>query len=306
MNSVSGRSTTSQFQVERLTGTLGARVVGLDCRAVDDAVWDAVLAVFHTHHLLVFPGQRLTPENHAAFMARFGELDIHPQELSARSTLPLPGHPSIELMANEPGNYGPRASAWHTDVTFRQLPPAVTSLYGVQTPSGCADTVWVNMRGVFESFSPGMKTVLRSLDAVHATAFSRGAARAGSVNYDPTQEADPRKYELQAQYRDPVVHPVVHAHEAGYETLYVNPAFVSGIDGWSDDESESVLACVYQRATEPVHMYRHRWSQNDLVLWDNRCLMHYGVNDYGEDDRRILHRTTGAPFEVHASRPVVN
>lgn len=286
------------FEVERLTGTFGARITKFDCARVDDTQWDEIRDAFHRYHVLVFSDQNLEPGEHAAFMERFGELDVHPQELSARSTLPLPGFPKVELMENRPGTYGPRASAWHTDVTFRRRPPAVTSLYGVQTPVGCADTVWVNLRLVLGQCSEGLRAALRQLKAVHATAFVRGAAQAGSINYDPTREADSRKHDLTAQYREPVSHPVVHWHEAGFETLYINPAFVSGIEGWTEAESKLLLGWLYEQAMHPNYMYRHQWSHHDLVVWDNRCVMHYGVNDYDEEDTRILHRTTGGPFEV--------
>lgn len=293
----------AHIEIEPLTKRLGARIHGVDCRAVDDAAWSEILQAFHDHHVLVFPDQDLTPDQHVTFMERFGELDLHPQELSARSTLPLPENPKVELMLNKPGNYGPRAAAWHTDVTFRDEPVAVTSLYGVETPAACADTIWTSMRAVFEDLTDGMKQTLRNLNAVHATAFVMGEkGKAGQDAYDPTKEKDPQKKNLQAQYRDEVIHPVVHRHEAGYETLYVNPAFVHRLDGWSPEESKSLLGWLYKRATLANYTYRHRWTQRDLVAWDNRCTMHFGVNDYGEEDRRTLHRTTGAPFSVHASR----
>ena len=303
MNAHADILTTTALKTERLTGLYGARILDVDCRSVDDATWAAILEVFHARHVIVFPNQTLTPEEHADFMERFGVLDIHPQELSARSTLPLPGYPRVELMENRPGNYGPRASAWHTDVTFRPEPPAVTSLYGVETPIGCADTVWTSLKAVFSDCSPAMQQMLRGLNAVHETAFSRGKAQADSIAYDPTKETDSRKKEaVKAQYRDPVSHPVVHRHEAGYDTLYVNPAFTSGIDGFDEAESKALLGYLYEKAMHPNYMYRHHWSQGDLVIWDNRCVMHYGVNDYSENDTRILHRTTGHPFPVTASR----
>lgn len=289
----------SAFELERLSPAVGARLHGVDCRAIDDQTWAEIVGAFHTHHLLVFPNQELTSFEHSEFMERFGELDVHPQELSARTTLPLDENPKVELMLNKPGTYGPRAAVWHTDVTFREQPPAVTSLYGVETPTGCADTLWVSMRAVFESCSPAFQEVLRGLNVVHATAF---VMKKGGSSYDPTQEADPRKKSLQAQYRDEVVHPMVHRHEAGYETLYINPAFVSHIAGWSKQESNALLQHLYGIAGQHHYMYRHRWSRHDLVLWDNRCTMHYGINDYGEDDTRRLHRTTGHPFDVVASR----
>ena len=284
-----------------LTKRLGSRLEGIDCRHVDDATWATILDAFHERNLLVFPNQHLNPDEHATFMERFGELDVHPQELSARSTLPLPENPKVELMLNKPGNAGPRSAAWHTDVTFRVEPVAVTSLYGLETPEACADTIWSSLRAVFEDLTPGLQKTLRGLNAVHATAFVMGKSQAGSINYDPTMETDPNKKDLKAQYREEVVHPIVHRHEAGYETLYINPAFVNRVEGWSVEESAPFLEMLYENAKSANYTYRHRWSKHDLVVWDNRCTMHYGVNDYGEEDHRILHRTTGAPFVVSGS-----
>ena len=285
--------------VERLSPAVGARVHGVDCKGVSSDDWASILAAFHAHHLLVFPNQTLSASDHAEFMERFGALDIHPQELSARTTLALEENPKIELMLNKPGNFGPRAAVWHTDVTFRGQPPAVTSLYGLETPVGCADTIWTSNRAVFDACTPSFQQLLRGLNVVHATAF---VMKRGGNSYDPTRESDPRKQSLEAQYREPVVHPMVHRHEAGFETLYINPGFVSHIEGWSKTESDALLGYLYAQAMDHRYMYRHRWSRNDLVVWDNRCTMHYGVNDYGEQDQRRMHRTTGYPFVVEASR----
>ena len=294
-------SKTDKISLKPLTKRLGSSLEGIDCRHVDDATWATIIDVFHDRNLLVFPNQNLNPDEHTAFMERFGELDVHPQELSARSTLALPENPKVELMLNKPGKAGPRSAAWHTDVTFRTEPVAVTSLYGVQTPEACADTIWSSLRAVFDDLTPGLQETLRGLKAVHATAFVMGKSQAGSINYDPTSETDPKKKDLKAQYREEVVHPIVHRHEAGYDTLYINPAFVNRVEGWSAEESAPFLGMLYEQAKLANYTYRHRWSMNDLVVWDNRCTMHYGVNDYGEEDHRILHRTTGAAFVVTGS-----
>jgi taurine dioxygenase len=193
MNAAANALTHSELTTQRLTGRFGARILEVDCAQVSARTWTEVVEIFHARHILVFPQQTLTPQQHSRFMERFGELGIHPQGLSARNTLPWPGHPEVELMENRPGTLGPRSSAWHTDVTFRDRPPAVTSLCGVETPVGCADTIWTNMRAVFEDCSPGMRSTLRGLNAVHATAFARGKSQAGSINYDPTKESDDRK-----------------------------------------------------------------------------------------------------------------
>jgi taurine dioxygenase len=86
---------------------------------------------------------------------------------------------------------------------------------------------------------------------------------------------------------------VVRTHPAtGRPALFVNPHFTTGIEGMTEEESRAVLSPLYDAATRPENIYRHRWRAGDVVMWDNRCTMHYAVMDYTEDMQRLMHRTT--------------
>ena len=88
------------------------------------------------------------------------------------------------------------------------------------------------------------------------------------------------------------LHPVVRTHaDTGKESLYVNPGFTSHLDGFDADESRWILEPLYRHATRAEYLYRHTWQPHDVIVWDNRCLMHYAVMDYG-DAPRYMERTT--------------
>ena len=93
----------------------------------------------------------------------------------------------------------------------------------------------------------------------------------------------------------PVRHPVVRTHpESGRPALYVNPVFTKSFDGMTEAESAPLLEYLYAQATRPENVYRHRWAEGDVLMWDNRCTMHYAVHDYDDTAPRLMHRTTAA------------
>ena len=137
------------------------------------------------------------------------------------------------------------------------------------------------MTKAFADLSEGMKNMLRPLNAVHDFEV---AAR--------TQYAKPIVVEDDMAGANRAVHPLVRTHdETGAESLFVNPGFTSHIDGFDADESRWILEPLYRHATRPEYIYRHQWQPHDVLVWDNRSLMHYAIADYG-DAPRYLERTT--------------
>ncbi len=109
-----------------------------------------------------------------------------------------------------------------------------------------------------------------------------------------TQYARPIVVENDMSGGNKAIHPVVRTHaDTGKESLYVNPGFTSHLEGFDADESRWILEPLYRHATRPENVYRHTWSKHDVAIWDNRCLMHYAVMDYPDDDPRYMERTTG-------------
>ncbi len=278
----------ASFTVNRLSPALGAEIVDLDVAPLlNDALFAKVRrAWLDSDGVLVLRDQRLTPEQHIAFSRRFGALfGEHEQLQRTVDRYLLPGYRPIFRVSNKTldgvvqgrrraGNY------WHSDVSFRPRPAMASLLYGLEIPKLGGDTLFCNMYMAYERLSKPMQRFLQPLRARHdfAVNTTRGFAheRIDSSDLDGENACD---------------HPVVRTHaETGRKCLFVNPGNTSHILGLEPQESRAVLDFLYAHCTRPEFVYRHRWAPRDLVIWDNRCTMHYAVVDYDED--RYLHRTT--------------
>lgn len=270
------------MKVTPLCGALGARVEGLDLAAdISNAEFAALHEAFLDHLVLVFPEQDLPPEAHVGFTRRFGPVEPHP----LRSRRGAEGFPEVLVLENKPGQPGARNDRWHSDITCAERPPALSVLHALTIPGGGrGDTMFCNMYAAYDGVSAGLRAMLDRLSAQHNAEWL--AVRNSEPGSDglPIQEIPP-----------PVTHPVVRTHpESGRRALFVNPGFTIGFEGWSRAESAPLLSHLYARATAPENVYRHRWSQGDVLMWDNRCTMHYAVYDYDDSMPRLMHRTTAA------------
>ena len=266
------------MEIRRLSAALGAEVRGLDLSELSQEDFDRVRQAFYEHIVLVFPAQELSPCDQVAFTARFGPVEPHP----LRSRAGVEGHPEVLVLRNEKGRPSARNDWWHSDISFAEKPPAASVLHCLQTTAGYGDTLFCNMYAAFDELSEPMKRFLSSLSALHDSGKLAVRNNAPGSDAQPIPEIPP-----------PVEHPVVRRHAgSGRLALYVNPYFTSGFAGIAAGESRPILEYLYERATRHENVHRHRWSAGDLVMWDNRAAMHYAVYDYGEEQPRLMHRTT--------------
>ena len=281
------------FDVRPISTHLGAEITGLDLNdGVGDNVLGALKRIWGEHGgLMVIRGQKnLTVEAHIAFGAQMGPLFGAPDQPPLQDTVSRyihPDHPEIYRVSNkldesgEPLGRKGAGTYWHSDVSFRDTPAGASVLHGAEIPEIGGDTIFANMTKAFEDLSDAMKNMLRPLHAWHDFEV---AAR--------TQYAKPIVVEDDMAGANKALHPIVRTHpDTGKESLYVNPGFTSHIDGFDADESRWMLEPLYRHATRPEYLYRHVWQPHDVVVWDNRCLMHYAVMDYG-DAPRYMERTT--------------
>lgn len=281
------------FNVRPLSTHLGAEITGLDLSdGPGDNVIGALKRIWGEHGgLMVIRGQEnLDPEAHIAFGAQMGPLFGAPDQPPLQDTVSRyihPDYPEIYRVSNkldesgEPLGRKGAGTYWHSDVSFRETPAGASVLHGVEIPDIGGDTIFANMTKAFEDLSEAMKNMLRPLHAWHDFEV---AAR--------TQYAKPIVVEDDMSGANKALHPVVRTHaDTGKESLYVNPGFTSHLDGFDSDESRWILEPLYRHATRPEYLYRHTWQPHDVVVWDNRCLMHYAVMDYG-DAPRYMERTT--------------
>jgi taurine dioxygenase len=260
------------MNISRMAAPLGAVVEDLDVRAVDDDAWRQLNEAFLAHHVLVFPNQTLTPEEQMAFGRRWGELVRHPYA-------GLDRYPEIIELSNR-GKRKDVNQHWHSDMTYNECPPKLTMLYALEAPELGGDTAFANQILAASELSVGLRSMLAGMRAIHSAA---GLA----TLYGADQAEAPR-----------AEHPVIRTHdETGGEALYVCRAFTDRFTDWSREESKSLLEYLYQHSVRPEFQARHRWRPGDVVMWDNRCLLHFAVHDHG-DDPRVIHR-----LQVAGPRP---
>jgi alpha-ketoglutarate-dependent taurine dioxygenase len=261
---------------EPLSPAGGVRLTGIDLSLPlsTDSV-ETIRAAILAHHIVVFPGQPLTREQQFAFAANFGVVEAHGSERGEKkrrdvahvmSNLDAGGNPTIRV--SPAANYH-----WHTDKPYRPVPPSLTLLYAVAVPPPEAgeggDTEFANTALAYEALSEAIRRRIAGLRVAFRPAF------------DPTlSEID---------------HPLVRTHpETGRKSLYLGN-HATRILGLPPAESAALLAELLEHATRPEFVHAHRWRPGDLVMWDNRCLLHRLVlGDALRRHRRIMHRSTVA------------
>ena len=267
-------TTLTTWQVRALTSTIGAELVGGELRSVD-AGW--LLDQLHEHLVVVVRDQHLDPAAQVALARRLGSpTPAHPV---------VPGHPDHPEILELDGGRGGRNARWHTDVTFTLEPPAASLLVADQVPEAGGDTLWADLRGAYESLAAPLRDLVDRLEAVHRISPLAywGEPFDTALGRDDAQQLLDRASTVPA-----VIHPVVRTHPVtGHRALFVNPGFTTHITGLSRIESDALLRMLYDHATQPEHVVRHRWRAGDVVLWDNQATMHYATDDYGNAPRAM-------------------
>jgi taurine dioxygenase len=271
------------MRVEQLTCAIGAELVGVN---LADAVHDAGLfaeirAQLLKHRVLFLRDQDFSRAEHVAFARRFGELEDHPVAGSH------PEHPGLVQIYKRPDQPLDRyENAWHTDATWREVPPMGAVLRCIECPDVGGDTMWANMALAYANLPEEIKARIATLRARHSIEASFGAAM-------PIE----KRLALKAQYPD-AEHPVVRTHpETGEKVLFVNaftthfsnyhtPANVRfGMD--ANPGAADLLRYLVSQAFIPEYQVRWRWKPNSVAIWDNRSTQHYAVMDYAPCHRKM-------------------
>lgn len=240
--------------------------------------------------VLFFREQQLTPDQHIAFSENFGNVyDQGPINNPALASYYLEGYPQIFQVTNKkradgkPAGREDAGTYWHSDASWQPEPPTGSLLYARELPEVGGDTIFANMYAAYDSLSEPMKRMLEGLEAQH-TLLSAVLQTSYAKEYVGKLD--------QAQAKA-AVHPVVKTHpETGRKLLFVNPGFTSHILGLPRSESDAILKFLFEHSTRPDNIYRHVWRLGDLLMWDNRSVMHYAVPNYKDFGIRYMHRTT--------------
>lgn len=267
----------------RLSGAGGIEVLGADLSQPATSELAALIRqAILDHRVVVVRDQALTKQQQYDFTLNFGELEDHVARHSdARygivhsvTNLDRDGNPTDALDTR--GNY-----FWHTDKSYHAVPSLMTMLHAVELPPEGGDTQFANMVLAYKALPDNMKRRIAGLRAIHSWEASRLAS--GSK---PASEEEKRE-------RPPVSHPIVRTHpETGEKALYIGTHAAGGIAGMNEAEGRALLTELLAHATQPQFVYTHHWRQGDLIIWDNRALLHRALANYEMGrHRRVLHRT---------------
>ncbi len=271
---------------------LGAEVSRVDlARDLAPVTFLRIEEAFNRHGVIFFRDQRITVEQLVAFARRFGEVEINVNTQAC-----LPGHPEVLLVSNirENGRYIGLADAgttWHTDMSAYACPPRCSILHAVEVPRAAdgsilGDTIFASAAAAYDALAPDVKKRLAGKRAIHSYLAKMNARKAAvGLTREITRE--------HLDKTPPVAHPVFRTHPVtGRKCIYVTEGECTGIEGMPDAEALPLIAQLHRHLIDPRFQYRHKWRVGDVLMWDNCTCQHLAVRDYGESQRRLMHRVT--------------
>jgi alpha-ketoglutarate-dependent 2,4-dichlorophenoxyacetate dioxygenase len=277
------------LSLRRLHPLFGVEIGGVDtAKPLDDAAFAEIRAAFEEYSLVVLRGQTHDDDTQVAFSRRFGPLETtvkanpaggsyfaRQSNLDVKTGDVIP--PEDKRMVYQKGNY-----LWHTDSSFKRVPALCSLLSGRVVPPDGGNTDFAAMRAAYDALPEAMKRKIDGLVAEHSFAYSRGLI-------DPNVLSDEEKAEA-----PPVRQALVRTNPVnGRKAIYIG-AHASHIVGWPVDEGRALIKELTGFATQERFCYAHRWREGDLVIWDNRSLLHRATAYDGVRHKRLMQRTTVA------------
>jgi len=261
--------------VKNLTPSIGASIGGIDLKALSEDDLLCIRKAIVEHGILVFRGQFLVPEDQLAFATAMGEV-VPYEGLEASKGLPA----GVMRLRND-GQMEKITENWHSDGPYLENPADFAILAPHVLPSAGGDTMWSSLYAAYDGLSAGLKRLLNDLQCVcESNRLTKG-------------------YGLSQLFS--AIKPIIRQHpDTGRPYLFIGgpDAFVNFVD-MKREESEPLIRYLYAQACRPDIVYRHMWQAGDVVMWDNRCTLHYAVHDYGREPRE-MHR-----IAVRARQPLL-
>ena len=274
------------ISINPLSNAIGSEILGADLsQPVSSEDFSAINSAMKKSLVVVFRGQKLEPNNLLSAVRLFG--DTMEQHLT--DTL-MEGHPEIavldsrEMPPDKEGKIIPFGGRdWHTDHTNHEIPPKFTALYAIKLPASGGDTSFANMHLAFDSLPSSEKVKLSSLETVNKIedfAYIDEAAR--------------------EKFGKLPIHPLIRTHpDTGRKAIYVHPGKLEKLVGMEAVESQQLIQTLLEKVLTPDICYRHKWKEGDLLLCDNRAVLHLAHHDYDLNEGRIMHRIL-----IKGERPV--
>jgi len=279
------------ISIHAVTPSFAAEIGNVDLGqplSADDIA--AIKAAFTKYAVLIFPDQTFSDESHLDFARHFGPLETSVFKLRSDHKMRL--HEQMADVGNLDADdnilgvndrirlYQLGNRLWHTDSSFKRLPAYCSILHGRSIPPIGGHTEFADLRAAYDALPDRMKRKLDGLVAWHSLMTSR--AKLGFTDFD---EAEKKAFEPVPQVL------VRRLQDSGRMSLYL-ASHAGAISGMSKAEAEALLKELIEHATQRQFVYSHRWRVNDLVMWDDRCTMHRGMDFDDQRYKRDMRRAT--------------
>jgi taurine dioxygenase len=275
------------LKIAPLSEVFGAEITGVDVSApLDDETFGAIQDALHQYQVIAIRDQKLTPEQQKEFGNRFGGLDIH---ISPNNK--MKDHPEILVLSNRKvdGKWVGAIKAgdeWHTDLHYMERPSMATMLHALEVPAVGGETAFIDIFGAYESLPEATQGRISNLRSINSW------NRLRNKRVQVSEQRGDGKAQYDTGHAD-VMHPVVRTHPAsGRKALYVSPRHTLSIEGLDEDESEELLQELFTHQQRPEFRYVHKWRLGDVVIWDNRCILHKAMGNIKPPGIRHIHRVT--------------
>jgi len=266
------------FALRPLSAALGAEIIGVDLsEEIGDHTFAHIRDAWHRNLVILLRGQELSEGDQVRFAEKFGPpAVIHTKQF-------VRNHPAVMLISNIREDGKPIGALpdgemhFHTDQCHQERPAMASMLYALEVPSTGGNTLFANGYMAYETLPNGIKRRIEGRKALNAYDYDTAAMKRGT-----------RLAEGVPSY----VHPVVRTNPAtGRKALYVNRLMTVRIEGLPAQESDELLATLFDHQERRDFIYEHVWRAGDVLMWDNRCTLH-ARTDFSPTERRLMRRVT--------------
>jgi taurine dioxygenase len=275
------------LQVRQLMPHFGAEIKGIDLAAgLSEDIRTLLREAWLAYGVIILTGQKpLDPDQHLVAATIFANSDLGSRAAEERTS-------QVDIFVTDESR-PPVTNLWHADKTTQEIPSIGTVLQIQDGPPVGGNTGWASTRKAYRCLSEPMKRYLQGLTAVHYwDGRGRARIRPSTPGEDDSDAAgDEEAYFKALRENPPRRHPVVVTHPTiGEKTLYVNEAYTTFIEGLHQYESQAILNFLYSWIRMPEFYVTHNWAPNDIAIWDNYAMQHYGLADYVQ--QRVAQRVT--------------
>ncbi len=275
----------TSFNIDPLHDEFGATITGIDLgKTLSDAEVADMHAAIDTYSFLVFPDQKLDDESHLAFTRQLGEPEPNHVALGRDGVVNYFGtignvqpDGTVHGNAHQHTKFMTGNNMWHTDSSFRRVPSLVSIMYAYEVPEEGGHTQYVSSRAAYRRLPDETKETIDPLEVVHDYVFSRSKV----AEVDPNHAAS----------LPPINQRLVRRNPGNGEKNYYVGSHARNIAGWDDTRSRALLDDLLERATGEEHIHTQVWEPGQLVIWDNRCMLHRGTGYDADKYRRRMRQT---------------